>query len=116
MSIPVDVNKIWLVKSVYRSLRTYRRTLSKDDKHRRWLKRVGDSKRLDPERHFREMDCRLTKLLVDNLMLDPFLKFPPIILCKVGNNYRIVQGHFYLMSALLRGEETINAIFVQAMY
>ena len=117
MASLVNVNKIWLVTAIRAILKAYRKRLSRDDIQRKLLKRKSSKRQLDPESKFRETEP-IAIDLADKILSAKRegLKCPTIILCKVGDNYRIVQGHIFLACAIANGEDVVNAIFVKDMF
>ena len=75
------------------------------------------SQRLDPDTTFRKTNALDKEVL--NKMWKAMLagtRYPPIILCRVDDKYRLVQGHYTLALAMASGNKNIHAIFVQKMY
>lgn len=118
MATVVKMSNIWLVNSIRSMVKSWCHSLPKTNEHRRWLKRHAGRHRLDPETTFsndRKHDVSHTVQDMSK-MWQAILKHkvkPTIILCRIGNGYRIVQGHHLVASALANGERSLSATLVQ---
>lgn len=117
MSTLIDIRSIWSTRPVQKFIKQWRKLLPVDNKVRYMAKRLTRTKYLDPEAQYRRGPALDFDVLAQ--MSEHQAKgIPPrsIILFKVGDNYRIVQGHYELTLAIISGHKKIPAIFVKDFF